>query len=347
MIYDRPILISLCSGALGMDLGLEKAGFLLVSITENNKDCVSTIKHNKPEWEGIVEATDIRDRTGQDLLEEGGRACHLKRSLRKTEIDLIAGGIPCQPFSLASLGKRKAVQDKRGVLYKDFLRIVTEIQPRLFLLENVKGLMNSPGNAFEILLREFEATGYDIKYEILNAADYGVPQKRERLFFVGSRVSKFIFPIPSHNKDDWLSLREGLSNLKDTETSHLPYPEKFLPYWRQIPPGGCWRSLDTDKQKELMGGAYNSGGGRTGFFRRLSWDKPCPTITTSQNQKATGMCHPEEDRPLTIRECARVQGFPDNWEFVGSAKSQYQQIGNAVPVLLAKAIGESMIEQFY
>jgi DNA (cytosine-5)-methyltransferase 1 len=128
--------------------------------------------------------------------------------------------------------------------------------------------------------------------------------------------------------------------LLDPNPEYIPYAESRLKYLRLLKAGQNWRYLPDDLKQEAMGGAYNSGGGKVGFYRRLSWDKPSPTVTTSPHQKATDMCHPEQLRPLSVRECARIQTFPDDWIFYGSTASKYRQIGNAVPVLLGKAIGE-------
>ena len=199
-----------------------------------------------------------------------------------------------------------------------------------------------PGSALKVILSEMNQIGYKVTYNLLQAADYGVPQNRERVIFIGSRDNEIItFPLPKYCQDGqhlpkWQTLRDALTDLVDRESEFISYSENRLKYLRLLEAGQNWRHLPEELKKEAMGGAYYSGGGKVGFYRRLSWDKPSPTITTSPHQKATDMCHPVELRPLTVRESAKIQTFPDNWIFSGSISSKYKQIGNAVPVLLAK-----------
>jgi len=249
----------------------------------------------------------------------------------------------------------------------EFVRVVRDIQPRFFVMENVKGLLSAAirhrpinqrgadypplepdemrGAALKVVLAEMHKLGYNVVYNLLEAADYGVPQNRERVVFIGSRDSESVtFPLATHCQSGrdlpkWRTLRDALTNLVEHNPEFTPYSEKRLKYLRLLKSGQNWRYLPENLKEEAMGGAYKSGGGKVGFYRRLSWDKPSPTVTTSPQQKATDMCHPVELRPLTVRECARIQTFPDDWIFCGSITSKYKQIGNAVPVGLAKAIG--------
>lgn len=206
-----------------------------------------------------------------------------------------------------------------------------------------------PGSAFQVILAEFDRLGYSYVYGLLNAADYGVPQVRERVIIIGSRDHEPIaLPQPTHHKDGlhlprWRTVREAWDGLDDPSPEYPPYPESRLRFLRPVPEGGNWRDLPPELWPEAMGGAFTSGGGKVGFYRRLAWDKPAPTVTTSPAQKATDMCHPSELRPISVREAARLQGFPDNWLFCGSMADRYRQIGNAVPVGLGKAIGESIV----
>jgi DNA (cytosine-5)-methyltransferase 1 len=287
--------------------------------------------------------------------------------LRAGEVDIVTGGPPCQPYSTA--GKRGSIGDPRGSLFMDFIRIVEEVQPRFFVMENVRGLLSAPirhrphhqrglgfpplepdempGSALQIVLAEMKRIGYEVNYGLLNAADYGVPQVRERVIFIGSRDGQSVtLPLPIYSEKGirglpkWLTLKHALEELVDTQPEYIPYSQSRIKYLRLLKAGQNWRHLPDELKKEAMGGAYKSGGGKVGFYRRLSWDKPSPTVTTSPHQKATDMCHPEQLRPLSVRESARIQTFPDDWIFYGSTASKYRQIGNAVPVLLAKAIGE-------
>ncbi len=373
VLGGKAISISLFTGAFGLDLGLEQAGFHTVSVVEKDRDAVKTIALNRSHLSKSAVPREIEKVSAQNLLEEGGQVLDLGRALCPGEVDLVTGGPPCQPFSTA--GMRGSVMDPRGSLFMDFIRIVKEVQPRFFVMENVKGLLSAPiqhrphnqrgtgylplelsempGAALKVLLAEMNLLGYNVVYKLLKAADYGVPQNRERVVFIGSRDGEAVtFSLATHCKDGknlhrWRTLRDALVDLNDSKPEFLAYPENRLKYLRLLKEGQNWKHLPEDLKKEAMGGAYNSGGGKVGFYRRLSWNKPSPTVTTSPYQKATDMCHPIELRPLSVRECARIQTFPDSWEFCGSIASKYKQIGNAVPVLLAKAIGDyiySMIQ---
>ncbi len=365
MIDGKAISISLFTGAYGLDLGLEQAEFHTVTVVEKDRDAVKTIALNRPFLQESAISREIQNVTSQQLLEEGGRVLNLGRALQPQEVDLVTGGPPCQPFSTA--GKRGSVIDPRGSLFMDFIRIVKEVQPRFFLMENVKGLLSAPlrhrpinqrgkdypslepdeipGAALKVVLSEMQAIEYKIVYNILEAADYGVPQNRGRVIFIGSRDGETAtFPLPKYCKNGqnlpkWRTLKDALTGLVDVEPEYMSYSENRLKYLKLLKAGQNWKHLPEELKKEAMGGAYNSGGGKVGFYRRLSWDKPSPTITTSPHQKATDMCHPVELRCLSVRESARIQTFPDDWIFYGSVSSKYKQIGNAVPVLLAKELG--------
>jgi DNA (cytosine-5)-methyltransferase 1 len=368
VINGKPISISLFTGAFGLDLGLEEAGFHTVSVVEKEPDAVKTIALNRPYLQESSIPREIQKVSVKDLLEEGGRVLQLGRALKIGEVDLVIGGPPCQPFSTA--GKRGSVMDPRGSLFMDYIRIIKEIQPRFFVMENVRGLLSAPirhrphnqrgkdfpslesdevsGAALKIVLSEMKDLGYKVIYNLLEAADYGIPQNRMRVIFIGSRDGENLsFPFATYSKDGkklpkWRTLKDALNGLIDPKPEFISYSPSRLKYLKLLKAGQNWRYLPEDLKKEAMGGAYNSGGGKVGFYRRLSWDKPSPTVTTSPYQKATDMCHPEELRPLTVREYARIQTFPDDWIFYGSISSKYKQIGNAVPVLWAKAIGEHL-----
>jgi DNA (cytosine-5)-methyltransferase 1 len=367
---DKLISISLFTGAFGLDLGIEQAGFHTVSVVEIDPDATKTIVINRPHLVESAIPRDIQQVSPQTLLSEGGRVLNLGRALQKGEVDLVTGGPPCQPFSTA--GKRQSIGDPRGSLFMDFIRIVKEVQPRFFIMENVRGLLSAPlehrphaqrgvdflplkpdemqGAALNVVLAEMKNIGYSVVYNLLEAADYGVPQNRQRVVFIGSRDNEPLsFPLPTYYKDDnklpkWNTLHEALCGLVDSKPEFVPYSPNRLKYLELLKAGQNWRHLPEHLKQEAMGGAYNSGGGKVGFYRRLSWNKPSPTVTTSPHQKATDMCHPEELRPLSVRECARIQTFPDDWFFYGSCASKYRQIGNAVPVRLAEAIGEHIYQ---
>lgn len=350
MKKNKPISISLFSGAFGLDLGVEQAGFECLIAIERDKDCVATIKANRPNL--LVWNQDIERVTGMEILAEISR--HFGSSVQPGDIDLVTGGPPCQPFSTA--GKRLSTSDSRGELFVHFLRIIAEIQPRFFLMENVKGILSSfcevGGDRLPVLdriLSEINKIGYQAKYALLQAADYGVPQSRERIFFLGERQpSSFSFPEATHGRNDpkrlpWVTTGKAFSGLDPGNQEFSPYPEKNAQFFNLLDAGQDWRNLPLELQKEALGKAYFSGGGRTGYYRRLSLEKPSPTVTCSPKQKSTGMCHPTELRPISVQESAVLQSFPLDWVFKGSTSSKYKQIGNAVPVKLARAIAANII----
>ena len=353
--------ISLFSGAMGFDLGLERAGFEITVAVECDKYALETIKHNRPDLPVINSR--IEDVTTEEILETAG--------LNPGDPALVVGGPSCQAFSTA--GRRGSLSDPRGTMFEQFARVVQEIQPHFFVMENVRGLLSAAvkhrplshrgpgfppllpveelGSAFQVVSQRLSELDYYTIFDVLNAADYGVPQCRQRLVIIGSREGKEIFmPTPDYSKsgDDglppWRSLNDALEGLKEEEPEfHRFYPviEKYI---KTVPEGGNWRDIPPKLREEAMGKAYLSWGGRTGFFRRLAWDRPSPALTTRPDSKGMTFCHPTELRPLSVREYARIQQFPDDWEFLGTTKKKYEQIGNAVPLGLGEAIGEAILK---
>lgn len=288
-----------------------------------DKNCCATLKKNRPNWNVICD--DIHN---------------IDFSEYKDKIDVVSGGFPCQAFSYS--GKKLGFQDTRGTLFHEFARCINETKPKMFLAENVKGLIShDKGKTFETIINVFVNLGYKVTYKVLNACYYGVGQKRERVVIVGIRNDlklNFSFPEPDKSQT---TLKEAL---KDCPKSNgVEYSEKKKKVFALVPPGGCWVHLPEDIAKEYMGKSYSSGGGRRGMARRISWDEPCLTLTCSPSQKQTDRCHPDEVRPFTVREYARIQSFPDNWEFCGGIGSQYKQIGNAVPVEMARRVGIQIV----
>ena len=318
--------IELFAGAGGLSLGLEKAGFEVVELVEFDHNACETLKKNRPGW-NVVE-DDIHNVDFKPF---------------KGIIDVVTGGAPCQAFSYA--GKRKGFGDVRGTLFEEYARCVKEVHPKMFLFENVKGLLtHDEGRTFKTIYSTLENLGYSLSYAVLNACYYGVGQKRERLILIGIRndlVGQIKFEFPKANSSV-TTLREALKDVP--KSKFTPYSKKKQEVLNLVPEGGCWVDLPVDVAKEYMGKSYYSGGGRRGMARRIAWDEPCLTLTTSPSQKQTERCHPEETRPFTVREYARIQSFPDEWKFVGSLSSQYKQIGNAVPVELARRIGCCIVE---
>lgn len=316
--------IELFAGAGGLALGIEKAGFTTLGLIELDRDAAATLKKNRPGWRVIHE--DIANISCLDLEEYF--------EIRRGELDLLSGGAPCQAFSYA--GKRLGLEDARGTLFYHYAAFLQKLQPKMFLFENVRGLLtHDKGRTFDTIKNIFEQTGYTIKKRVLNAWDYGVPQKRERLITIGIRtdlLGKIDFTFPDGH-DYKPVLRDILPNCPIGPG--VSYGENKRKIFELVPPGGYWRDIDPQIAKEYMKSCWNMGGGRTGILRRMSLDEPSLTVLTSPSQKQTERCHPMEARPFTVRENARCQTFPDEWQFCGNVHSQYRQVGNAVPVNLA------------
>lgn len=352
--YNTKNVISLFSGAMGLDMGLEKSGMNVVIGQDYDKSCVNTMRENNR----TVLGGDIREIKEEDILTQTG--------MKRGEPFLICGGPPCQPFSTA--GKRLGINDPRGSLFMEFIRMIDYIRPRFFVMENVKGIMSAPlkhlpteerdltdpqqklGTVLEVILAEFNKLGYKTVYGVLDAVNYGVPQFRERFILIGSRDKEQIYmPIPTHFQKHqeaqlrWRTLGDTIRDLENNCGVCASFGPERTRYLQMVPEGGNWRDLPSDVIEKAMGGAYKSGGGKVGFYRRLAYSQPSPTLTTSPIQKATMLCHPVKDRPLSIREYARIQQFPEEWKLTGTIAEQYKQIGNAVPVGLAYAIGKAII----
>ena len=341
--------VSLFSGAMGLDLGLEQAGLKVAVSQDFDKWCIETIRKNgHVAVGGDIRALIEKDPACNFLLKPG--------KLKAEDVFAVVGGPPCQSFSTA--GKRLGVEDVRGTLYHQFLHVVQTLTPRFFVMENVKGLASTPsiaGDKFstpllDVILTHFKSAGYHTVHGVLDAVHYGTPQFRERLVIVGSRDKEAIFlPAPTHfhmhqnPQMRWRTLSHAIADLQDECGPHANFSPKIAQYLTQVPEGGNWRSLPPTVVQAAMGGAFESGGGKVGFYRRLPFSEPSPTLVTSPVQKATLLCHPRENRPLSVTEYARIQGFPDDWEFEGSVTESYRQIGNAVPVPLGKAIGQMLL----
>jgi DNA (cytosine-5)-methyltransferase 1 len=355
---QKPIALSFFSGAMGLDLGIEKAGFNIRLACEVDKFCRQTIALNRP---NTALLGDINNYEPDDILKAA-------RLTRQDDIDLIIGGPPCQAFSTA--GKRKAFRDERGNVFLKYLDLALSLEPKYFVIENVRGLLSCPlkhkphdqtnskhsvfsedelkGGALNLIISKLKNFGYTCSFNLYNAANFGTPQTRERIIIICSRNGKippFLTPTYSENGEyglpKWKTLESCLKNINKHD--HLNFPEKRLKYYRMLKCGQNWRNLPEELQKEAMGKSYYLGGGKTGFLRRLAWDKPSPTLVTHPAMPATDLAHPEEDRPLSIQEYKRIQELPDDWEVAGSLIQQYKQVGNAVPVSLGSAVGKLII----
>lgn len=319
--------IELFAGAGGLALGIEKAGFDTLALIEFDKDAAATLKTNRPEWN--VMCDDIANISPLDLPKLFG--------LEVGELDMLSGGAPCQAFSYA--GKRLGLEDARGTLFYHYALFLKKLQPKTFLFENVRGLLtHDGGRTYKTILNVFAECGYTIQKQILNAWDYGNAQKRERLITIGIRndlVDKMTisFPKPHEYKP---VLRDVLQNVPESVGAR--YSDYKRDIFKLVPPGGYWRDIPADIAKEYMKSCWDMEGGRTGILRRLSMDEPSLAVLTSPSQKQTDRCHPLEPRPFNVRENARIQSFPDDWQFCGFVGSQYKQVGNAVPVNLAADI---------
>ena len=324
--------MELFAGAGGLAIGLEKAGMKCVVLNEIDKWACQTLRNNRPKW-NVLEG-DIRD---------------FDASSYRNNIDVVTGGFPCQSFSYA--GKRLGLKDARGTLFYEFARVVKEVNPPICIGENVKGLLShDKGKTLEGMLSILDEIGYKVMpIRVLKAINYRVPQKRERLILIGVRKDidiEYNYPKAHkmiYNLSD--ALKKG--DLFDTDVPKSGgslYPQHKKEILELIPPKGYWRDLPIDIQKEYMGKSFYLSGGKTGMARRIGWDEPSLTLTCSPAQKQTERCHPDETRPFTVREYARIQTFPDEWEFAGSISQQYKQIGNAVPCNLGTELGYSIIK---
>lgn len=367
----RPTVISLFTCGMGLDIGFQRAGFETVYCNDITPFACNTIRRNRP---GIhCDEGDITGISTRMILAGSG--------LEKGAADVLIGGPPCQSFSTA--GKRRGFKDKRGAALLEYIRVIREARPRIFVFENVPGLLSaakthvpfyeraggrritkssSYGSLFAEILRNFSTLGgYDFEFSILNSADYGVAQKRRRLVMVGTRTGDAKSLMASiigsarysmggaGGKKPWRTLRDALRGMDDRNVEFLHFP-KWGRYLRYVPPGGCWVDIPKRHVRAAMMGAADSNdpkkrgrqGGRTGFYRRLAWNRPSPTLVTSPVMKGSCLCHPREDRPLSVAEYARLQGFPDGWKFMGTTAQKYRMIGEAVPVELGRQIGLSV-----
>ena len=233
-------------------------------------------------------------------------------------------------------------EDTRGSLFFEFARSVQELRPKIALGENVRGLeRHDDGRTLKTMLNAFKELGYKTAYRVVRSQYLDVPQKRERLILLAVRGDldlSFIFP---KERGYIISLKEAIGDYP--QSPGQKYNNQKSKLMKMVPPGGCWRDLPIAVQKDYLGASYSSPGGKTGMARRLSWAEPSLTLTCNPAQKQTERCHPQETRPLNIREYARIQTFPDNWSFSGSISSRYKQIGNAVPVNLAYHLGRCLI----
>ena len=348
--------LSFFTGAMGLDIGLKKAGIDVILACESEKFIRETIKLNNPKLK-VLE--DINLYTPEQIKKAAG----LKK---KEKIDLIVGGPPCQAFSTA--GKRLSINENRGVVFIKFLEIIKKLKPTYFVIENVRGLLSVPlkhvphrkrkgklklreekGGTLKFILDYLNKCGYKVSFNLYNSANFGTPQVRERIVIVGNKKEKLPYLSPTHSEHgnyglkSWNTFKSAVKGLHNINHDFVKFPEHRMKYYKKIKEGQNWKSLPVSLQKEALGSSYFAGGGKTGFLRRLGWNKPSPTLVTDPTMPATDLAHPELNRPLSIQEYKRIQEFPDDWKLSGSLRNQYKQIGNAVPVSLGKAIGKLIV----
>lgn len=347
--------ISVFSGAMGLDLGLEKAGLNIAVSIEMDKLACQTIRANTniPVIEG-----DINHISTEEILQTA--------KIASKDVFAVVGGPPCQAFSTA--GKRLSLQDFRGNAIIRYMEIIKEISPQYFILENVRGILSTPmnnvpqeyekeynhlitlqGSMIYFLWNEFKKLGYSLSFTLFNSANYGVPQARERVIIFGSKKGRIPLPSPTHSKTGvetgkkWVSIKEVFEGLTD-KPLYFDIPKRIKKYLVHLKEGQNWRDLPNELQKEAMGKSFNLMGGKTGYFRRLSFDEPSPTLLTNPIMNATLLAHPTEMRSISVQEYARIQQFPDNWKFQGKLTDIFKQIGNAVPVGLGYVAGKTLID---
>lgn len=350
--------LSFFSGAMGLDLGLERAGIDTVLACESDKWARQTIATNRPDLPilGDIWRYQADEILGLAGIDEG------------EPVDMMVGGPPCQAFSTA--GARRGFEDLRGNVFLHYLDLISQIKPKYAVIENVRGLLSLPVSptqsaallettgrdfskkhgAIQLVTYRLREAGYKVSFNLYNAANFGTPQVRERVVIVATLDDEKVPYLTPTNSDDpqfglpaWNTLRSVISDLDEVNSEFIPFPEKRLQYFRMLKPGQYWKDLPADIQPIAMGKSYHLGGGKTGFYRRLAWDKPSPTLVTHPAMPATDLGHPEKDRPLTVAEYKRIQQFPDDWVIEGRPQQQYKQIGNAVPLGLGEAIGRAIV----
>ena len=347
------VALSFFSGAMGLDIGMSNGGIHALLACEFNKYCRMTIEKNRPDMALIG---DITQYSAEEILK-------LAKIPSDRKVDVIFGGPPCQAFSTA--GARRALDDERGNVFLTYIDIVEKIRPSYVVIENVRGLLSAPypyadiqepikGGALCIIMDRLKKAGYTISFELYNAANFGAPQIRERVVMIGKLGNdKVPYLSPTHSENgayglpEWRVLKDALEGLESIEHHYIEFPEKRLKFYRMLTEGQYWKDLPPEMQEEAMGSKLKLGGGKTGFFRRLNFSRPSPTLVTNPTMPATDLCHPTENRPLSVEEYGRIQEFPDTWKICGPILEQYKQIGNAVPIKLGEAIARTIIADMH
>lgn len=346
----QKVALSFFTGAGGLDIGLSNVGITPLLVSDIDKSARRSISKNYPDAGLVGDITKLKIDEIYDYA----------RIPRGSNVDYMFGGPPCQAFSTA--GKRRGYQDARGDVFVQYLEIIGRIKPRYAIIENVRGLLSVPaifsdkdregvkGGVLLYAIRRLRSFGYSVSFNLYNAANFGAPEIRERVVIIAKLGDDKVDYLEPTNDEygyfglpKWLPLKSAIVDLKSNQ-HYIDYPKKRFKYLKYIPEGGNWRSLPEYMQQEAMGKSYSLPGGKTGFLRRLSMEKPSPTLVTHPTMPATDLIHPKDDRPLSVEEYARIQGFPDDWYIAGNLLDKYRQIGNAVPVPLGEAIGKRILE---
>lgn len=343
------IALSFFSGAMGLDIGMGMGGIEATLACEFDKCCRRTIVENKPSI-GLI--GDINNYSVEEILRMAGIP-------EGRNVDIIFGGPPCQAFS--SAGNMEGLEDIRGNVFLKYLDIIEQIQPTYFVIENVRGLLTIPysldelasdeslaGGVLYLILNRITNMGYTYSFDLYNAANFGTPQSRERLIIIGKRgTGKVNYLVPTHSDNEvfglprWRTFRDAVANINSRE--YRTYNDERAHLFSLVPPGGYWADLPPKLHQRAMGAKLQLSGGKTGFFRRVDWDKPCPTLVTDPTMPATDLCHPEEVRTLSVEEYRAIQEFPSEWYLAGDISAKYKQLGNAVPIRLGRSVAEAII----
>ena len=357
--------LDLFAGAGGFSAGVEQAGINVIAAVEFNSQIAKTYEYNHPATKMLVDdIKNISAETIKSIFDEQGVKCNI-----------IFGGPPCQGFSMAGNRIRSKVsflEDSRNYLFKEYIRMVETLNPDVFVIENVPGILNyNNGAVKEEIYTTFEKLGYKIASKVLCAADFGVPQTRHRAVFIGNKLgieSSLLFPIASHTEETYVTIRDAISDLPPVEAGKglevTPYSQDITlsDYQKTMVSSTgtvfnhessnhkpeTLKILSMIKQGQTMKDLpeeYHTKSVHSGAYGRMIYDKPAYTLTTRLNTPSVGrITHPTQGRTITPREAARIQSFPDDYRFIGDITSIGMQIGNAVPPLLAKAIASHILE---
>lgn len=342
------VALSFFSGAMGLDIGMEQAGISALLACEIDKETRKTIHANRPETALIG---DISNYSASQIREYA-------KIPPNHSIDIIYGGPPCQAFSTA--GKQRGFEDERGNVFLTFINLAEELAPKYIVIENVRGLLSAKypfhsngeaikGGALLNIIERLRNAGYTVSFNLYNAANFGAAQIRERVVLIckkGHTPVSFLTPTNTEHGEyglpKWRTLGDAIGHMT-CEHHFIQFPEKRLKYYRLLKAGQNWRDLPFDIQPIAMGKSFSLPGGKTGFYRRLHFDRPSPTLVTHPAMPATDLCHPIENRPLSVEEYKMIQGFPVDWIICGSLLDMYRQIGNAVPIQLGHAVGKCIL----